>query len=153
MLQSLGSEIISPVWFQMSGYGHHERHPPVTPLPGPKARGAWTPVMPVNHCSSTAPRWPEAGDKAGVRRDLTMSDVRRGDAGEVLESNKLGSYRVNQSSFFQTLNEIFFKRVKYINLGHPPSLFSPKNLQFPISGPTDPPPPPHIGPIQGVRSA
>ena len=90
LLQSFGSEIISPVCFQiMSGYGHHERRPPVTPLPGPKARGAWTPVLPVNrHCSSTAPRWPEAGDKAGVRRDLTMSDVRMGDAGEWLESNK-----------------------------------------------------------------
>ena len=89
LLQLFGSEIISPVWFQiMSSYGHHERRPPVTPpLPGPKARGAWTPVLPVNHCSSTAPRWPEAGDKAGVRRDLTMSDVRMGDAGEWLESN------------------------------------------------------------------
>ena len=82
------SELISPVLFQMSGYGQDERRPPVTPLPDPEARGAWSPVMPMNHRSRSAPRWSQTGDKAGVRRDLGINYIEIRDAGAVLESIK-----------------------------------------------------------------
>ena len=84
----IGSELISPALFQMSGYGQDERRPPVTPLPDTEASVAWSPVLPMNRRSRSAPRWSQTGDKAGVRRDLSMNDTEIRDAGAVLESLK-----------------------------------------------------------------
>ena len=79
----------SPVLFQMSGNGQDERRPPVTPLPDSEARGAWSPVLPMNYRSKSAPRWSQTGDKAGVRRDLGMNYIEIRDAGAVLESKNV----------------------------------------------------------------
>ena len=73
----------------MSGNGQDERRPPVTPLPDSEARGAWSPVLPMNYRSKSAPRWSQTGDKAGVRRDLGMNYIEIRDAGAVLESKNV----------------------------------------------------------------